>query len=143
MPETSMNAQPACRFYVEVGGVTQAVFTEVSGLAFEVVTEDVEEGGHNDFVHRMPGRCKVGNITLKRGMTKSNDFLKWQLEIAQGKVVPRTVSVIVYSVDGAELMRWNFLKAFPVKWTGPQFKADDSGTAVESIEFAHGGFNLG
>ena len=136
-------AQPACRFYVEVEGITQAVFTEVSGLSLEVVTEDVEEGGENGHVHRMPGRCKIGNLTLKRGMTKSNDFLKWNLEMAQGTIKRRNISLIMYNVDGTELMRWNFIKAYPVKWTGPQFKADDTGTAVESLELAHEGLNLG
>src|SRR5262252_7145664 len=108
-------AQPACRFYVEVEGITQAVFTEVSGLSLEVVTEDVEEGGNNSYVHRMPGRCKIGNITLKRGMTKSNDFLKWNLDMAQGTINRRNISLIMYNVDGTELMRWNFINAYPVK----------------------------
>jgi phage tail-like protein len=136
-------AQPACRFYVEVEGITQAVFTEVSGLGVEVATEDVEEGGNNSFVHRVPGRCKVGNLTLKRGLTKSNDFLKWNLKVAQGEIQRRNLSVIVYNVDGTESMRWNFLNAYPVKWTGPQLKADDVGSAVESLELAHTGFTLG
>jgi phage tail-like protein len=136
-------AQLTCRFYVEAEGITQAVFTEVSGLSLEVVTEDVEEGGNNGYVHRMPGRCKIGNITLKHGMTKSNDFLKWSLEMAQGTIKRRNISLIMYNVDGTELMRWNFIRAYPVKWTGPQFKADDTGTAVESLELAHEGFNLG
>ena len=136
-------AHSACRFYVNIEGITQAVFSEVSGLSLEVATEDVEEGGRNDFVHRMPGRCKVGNLVLKRGMTKSNDFLKWHLDVAQGNIKPRTLSLIVYHVDGSESIRWNFINAFPVKWTGPQFKADDTGAAIESLELAHEGFNLG
>jgi len=136
-------AHTACRFYVNVEGITQAVFTEVTGLALEVATEDVEEGGRNDFVHRIPGRCKVSNIVLKRGMTKSNDFLKWHLDVAQGKLKPRSLSIIVYNVDGSESMRWNFINAYPVKWTGPQFKASDNGAAIETLELAHEGFNLG
>jgi phage tail-like protein len=54
-------AHSACRFYVKIEGITQAVFTEVSGLSLEVATEDVEEGGRNDFVHRVPGRCTEAN----------------------------------------------------------------------------------
>jgi phage tail-like protein len=133
----------SCRFYVEIEGVTEAVFTEVTGLSMEVATEDVEEGGRNDFVHRMPGRCKVGNLVLKRGMTKSNALLKWSIEVSQGTLKPRHISVIVYNVDGSESLRWDFLSAYPVKWTGPQFKADDVGTAIESMELAHEGFTLG
>lgn len=135
-------AHQSCRFYVEIEGVTHAVFTEVSGLSLEVATEDVEEGGRNGFVHRMPGRCKIGNLVLKRGMTKSNELLKWNLDMSQGKLKPRHVSVIVYNPDGSESMRWNFTNAYPVKWTGPQFKADDTGTAIESMELAHEGFTL-
>jgi phage tail-like protein len=134
--------QSACRFYVEVDGITQAVFTEVSGLGVEVATEDVEEGGNNGFVHRVPGRCKVGSLTLKRGMTKSNDFLKWNLKVAQGEIKRRNLSVIIYNVDGTESVRWNFLNAYPMKWTGPQLKADDTGSAVEALELAHEGFTV-
>ncbi len=136
-------AHTACRFYVTIEGIAQAVFTEVNGLTVEVATEDVEEGGRNDFVHRVPGRCKVSNVVLKRGLTKSNDFLKWHLDVAQGKVNPRSVSIIVYDVDGSESLRWNFINAYPVKWTGPQFRASDNGAAIESLELAHEGFSLG
>jgi len=131
--------RPAHRFYVEVGGVNQAVFTEASGLSIETVVEDVEEGGHNEFVHRLPGRCKVGNLTLKRGMTASNDFLTWSLNVARGIIKPQNVSVVLYRTDGTEEMRWDLVGAFPVKWSGLQFKADDNATAIETIEFCHRG----
>jgi phage tail-like protein len=136
-------ALPASRFYVEVGGVNQAVFSEVSGLSVEIMLEDVEEGGHNEFVHRLPGRSKVGNITLKRGLTKSNDFLKWSLRIAAGTIERKNVSVVLYNLDGTEEMRWELLEAFPVKWSGPMFKADENVTAIETVEFAHRGLKLG
>ena len=132
----------SCRFYVQIEGVAQAVFTEVSGLGMEMVVEDVEEGGNNNFVHRLPGRCKIGNLTLKRGMTKSNEFLLWGRDMSQGKINPKNVSVILYNVDGTEFMRWEFKNAFPVKWTGPQLKADDRGSAIETLELAHDGFDV-
>src|SRR5437660_10300465 len=72
----------ANRFYVEVGSTPgksdfQAVFSEVSGLQVEMQTTDYEEGGENNFVHKLPGRLKVGNVTLKRGLVRSNEFLRW------------------------------------------------------------------
>jgi phage tail-like protein len=135
--------RPGHRFYVEIGGVNQAVFSEASGLSVEVVLEDVEEGGHNEFVHRLPGRCKVGNLTLKRGLTHSNDFLKWSLQVAAGTVERKNVSVVLYRTDGKEELRWELLEAFPVKWSGPQFKADDNAAAIETVEFTHRGLKLG
>jgi phage tail-like protein len=137
------DGKTACRFYVQVEGVAQAVFTEVSGLAMEMAVEDVEEGGNNGFVHRLPGRCKVSNLTLKRGLTTSNDFLKWSMKVAEGKIDKKNVSVILYNLDGSVAMRWTFDHAYPVKWSGPQFKADDTAVAIETVELAHEGMSIG
>jgi phage tail-like protein len=46
---------------------------------------------------------------------------------------------VLYRTDGAEEMRWDLVGAFPVKWSGLQFKADDNATAIETIEFCHRG----
>ena len=112
MPSTE-EAYPSYRFYVEIAGVPQAVFTEVSGLQIETEITEYEEGGNNDFVHRLPGRTKIGNITLKRGMTSSNELLQWFLKIARGSIDRRNVTVIMYDSAGKELFRWNFIEAYP------------------------------
>ncbi len=139
----SAEAYTNCRFYVKIDGMTQAVFTEVSGLQIETVVQDYEEGGNNGFVHRMPGRTKVSNLTLKRGITKSNEFLKWYMEIAGGKVNRKHVTVMMYDVAGNALLQWHFIDAYPVKWVGPQFSADGKTMAVETLELAHRGMQLG
>jgi phage tail-like protein len=142
-PPPGPDGKPGCRFYVQVDGWTQAVFTEVSGLAMEMAVEDVEEGGLNGFVHRLPGRVKTSNLTLKRGLTNSNDFLKWTREVSVGTITKKNISVILYNLNGTESMRWEFLQAYPVKWSGPQFKADDNAVAVETLELAHEGMKAG
>jgi phage tail-like protein len=134
---------PARRFYVEIEGVPQAVFTEVGGLQVEMQVMDYQEGGNNGFVHRLPGPVKVGNITLKRGLTTSNEFFKWCMEVASNKVHRRHVSVLMYDTKGQEVVRWNFQNAYPVKWVGPQFTATSQATAVETLELAHDGLELG
>lgn len=136
-------AYPACRFYVEIGGTTKAVFTELSGLQVETEVEEYAEGGNNAFVHYLPGRTKVGRLTLKRGMTASDELFKWYLHVAQGKVERRNVSIIMYDLEGNVLTQWDFRKAYPVRWTGPQFSADGSAAAVETLELAHDGFAEG
>ncbi len=134
---------PNCRFYVEIDGIMEAVFTDVSGLQVEMEVFEYAEGGNNNFVHRLPGRTKVSNITLKRGMTGSNDFFKWYAEVASGTIKRRNVSVILYDVRGTELTRWSFVKAYPVKWIGPQLSAAGHDAAIETLELAHEGLNLG
>lgn len=136
-------AYPECRFYVMLDGVVQGVFTEVGGLQVEMDVMEYHEGGNNGFVYRLPGFTRVSNITLKRGMTKSNDFFKWCANIASGNFRRRNISIVMYDVAGEELMRWNFMNAYPVKWTGPQFQASGAAAAIETLELAHEGMELG
>ena len=139
----SEDAYPTCRFYVEIKGKTQALFTEVSGLQVEIVVQDYEEGGNNSYVHRLPGRAKVGNLTLKRGMTRSNDFLKWLMDVANGIIEPCNLTLVMYDTARESFMRWSFIKAYPVKWSGPQFTARSTDAAIETLEIAHQGMILG
>ncbi|MGI9148110.1 MAG: phage tail protein [Chloroflexota bacterium] len=133
----------ARRFYVEIEGNPQAVFTEVGGLQVEMQVFDYQEGGNNGFVHRLPGPVKIGNVTLKRGLTASNEFFKWCIEVASRSVTRRHVSVLLYDTRGQEVVRWNFLNAYPVKWVGPQFTSTSQATAIETLELAHDGLELG
>lgn len=130
-------AIPSWRFYLNIGADTAAVFTEVSGLQAEMETLDIEEGGENSFVHRLPGRIKSSNLTLKRGMTKSNELYKWFADVASGKVDRKNVSLVIYDVKGEPLATWNFNNAYPVKWSGPQFQAAGNAAAIETLELAH------
>jgi phage tail-like protein len=133
----------ARRFYVEIEGHPQAVFTEVGGLQVEMQVMEYQEGGNNGFIHRLPGPTKIGNLVLKRGLTTSNDFFKWCMEVITRNVSRRHVSVLLYDTQGQEVVRWNFHNAYPVKWVGPQFTATSQATAIETLELAHDGLELG
>jgi phage tail-like protein len=130
------------RFYVEVEGLTAAVFTEVTGLQAEVEVQDYAEGGLNETTHRFPGRRKFSNVTLKRGLTSSKDFWQWVETLYSDNAKRCNVSIVLYSTEGEPLHRWNCRQAFPTKWVGPQFTAATSAIAIESLEFAHEGFEL-
>jgi phage tail-like protein len=130
------------RFYIEIGGKTVAVFTEVSGLSVDIQTEEYPEGGNNEYVHKIIGRTKLGNITLKQGMTKSQELLQWVMDISQGTIKRQNISVVMYDLEGKYVQRWNFLEAAPIKWTGAQFQASGNGAAIETFEFVHCGMQL-
>lgn len=128
-----------CRFYVKIDGMPTAVFTEMSGLQVETMVTEYEEGGNNGFVHRLPGRTKVSNLTLKRGIVASNEFFNWYSEILRGNLKYRHVDVLVFDAEGKELVKWSFANAYPVKWVGPQLAADGKNAAIETLELAHEG----
>ncbi|PWV95671.1 phage tail-like protein [Paenibacillus cellulosilyticus] len=127
------------RFLVELDGLIAAGFSEVHGLEAEIEMEEYREGGVNGYVHRLPKMTRQSNLTLKRGLTGSTELWDWFKLAAEGWVSRRNGSIIVLDEQGYEAWRWNFSGAYPVKWTGPELRADSSTIAVESIEIAHQG----
>jgi phage tail-like protein len=134
-------------FWIEVQGVILASFAECSGLSAETEVQEYSEGGRNDVVYKLPVRTRYSNITLRRGWTNSTELWSWYQEVIDGTVRPRDCSIVMCSNDGQnpgdELARVNVSQAFPVKWQGPDLKADSAGAAVETLELAHLGFRRG
>lgn len=127
------------RFYVDIGVVGKAMFTELGGLQIETEIKEYAEGGLNEYVHRLPGRTKVGNLTLKRGMAQDDRLLRWYLKVVSGRIERHNVTVQVFGVDGSKLFRWDFKDAYPVKWIGPQLSASGNALAIDTLELAHSG----
>src|SRR5262245_46685954 len=109
---------PSFRFGVEIQGIQVARFSECSGLEFENETLEYKEGGLNTRVHRLPGRFKFTNLTLKKGIAADGDSLwDWVTKAAQGSIVPKQVAVTLYDLSGTKTLRtWTFIEAYPVKW---------------------------
>jgi phage tail-like protein len=136
---TNLYPYTSFRFLVEIKGIAVAQVSEVNGLQIETDTESYEEGGVNDFVYQLPKRIKYHNITLKRGITDLDDLWKWYYEVVSGKFQRKDGFIVLLDGTGKEKWRWNFIKAYPVKWIGPEFKADSNTVAFETIELAHQG----
>ena len=131
------------RFLVEIQGLIVGGFSEVSGIQAETETEDIQEGGVNDYVHKLPKITKYPNITLKRGITDCDALWKWHQDVVNGKVERKTVFIILLDCEGNEKWRWYFERAYPVKWAGSDLNADSSTVAVETLELAHEGIKKG
>ncbi len=135
------------RFRLEINSIIVAQVSEVSGLQVTTETEPYEEGGVNHFVHQFPKRTKYQNITLKRGITDLDKMWNWYKEVLSGKFKRKSVAVILLDLtqkiprsgDFKDAWRWDFKDAYPVKWTGPELKADSDTVAFETIELAHHG----
>lgn len=133
------NVYSTYRFMVEIKGVTEASFSECSGLQVETEIFEWQEGGRNEFTHRLPGRSKFSNLTLKRGIATA-ELWKWYNDSRWGKIKRYNISIVLYGYQGMPEVRWNVADALPIKWVGPNFKADANEAAVESIELIHNGF---
>ncbi len=121
-------------FKLEIQGVTQGHFTEMSGLSVQVQAIRYREGGDSLAVRRLPGPVEYGDIVLKYGLTTSTDMWQWFMSAVKGKVERRNVSIVMTDGDGVtEVMRWDLINAWVRAWNGAQLDALGREAAIESM----------
>lgn len=142
------------RFVLELGALQVAGFQECSGLQVETKTFEYAEGGRNTSMLKFPERGVVSNITLKRGMVagaSSTVLFDWHRDVMTGAFdetdphrrpsnadedIADRIAIVLQDETGAEVRRWRLFRALPVKWSGPELRADGSAVAVEALEIA-------
>lgn len=136
------------RFRVTIDGLGEAHFSEVSG--FEATT-DVIEYRYGDYVNnsaqKVPGLTKYSNIILKWGVIESVDLYNWMTKTIGGEAAVdgtetdrKTVTINLLGEDGETVKAsWQVVRAWPCKYTAPDFNASSSEIAFESLELAHEG----
>ncbi len=129
------------RFVVEVESLIAGGFSEVSGLERELQTEEYEEGGVNTHTHTLRSRVSYPNLVLRRGLTDSATLWQWLQRSAEGPVERKTVLLFLLGSTGEPSVGWAFSDAYPVKWTGPEFRAESASVAIESLELTHTGIS--
>ena len=134
-------------FSVEFGldgtSVHDTRFQEVSGLSAELAVESIQEGGENRFVHRLPGRSKYPNLVLKRGLVSDSRLIAWFRDAVENLAIePADVTVSMLDETGAPLLSWNFVKAWPAKWSVSSLNAQNNAIAVDTLELAYQRFTM-
>ena len=120
-------------FLAQIDGFADVGFSECTGLGSSVSVIEYREGGDH-LVRKLPGLRKYANITLKRGVMRSNELLDWHKKILDGLPDRRNGSIVLLDDARQEVVRWNFLNAFPIKWDGPNLNAKGNDVAIESLE---------
>ncbi len=128
------------RFRLEVDGLDAGSFSEVSG--FDATFDVVEYRAGDDPVitpTKLPGLIKYGNITLKWGSSENMVLYDWLIDITEGTIEKKTVTLTALDEEGNSAASWRCINAWPVKYTAPDFNGTSSEVAVETIELAHEG----
>lgn len=128
------------KFRVEIEGITQAGFSEVSGSDVSLDVTEYREGNHptNGNI-KIPGLVKYGNVTLKYGISDDMSFFNWLSECAAGKITRKAVTIVLLDSEGQDKCTWTLENAWPTKYTAPDFNATASEVAVETVELVHEG----
>ncbi|GGR38842.1 phage tail protein [Streptomyces netropsis] len=130
----------AYNFLVQVVGVApegqdvQASFTEVSGLTVDIQPIDYRNGSEDIRVRKVPGLKKFSNLTLKRGITGHPEFWNWIKKSMNGQTLRAPGSILLLDENRKPVMRWNFDRGWPVKYTGPSLGATKNEIAMETLE---------
>jgi phage tail-like protein len=141
----STTVWPLPKFYFQVKwGDQEMSFQEVSGLDIEAQPIEYRHGDSKEFsVIKMPGIKKTGNVTMKKGIFKSdNKFWDWFSEIKMNTIKRLPVTISLLDEAKAPTMVWKLSNAFPTKVTGTDLKSDGNEVAVETIEIAHEGITI-
>lgn len=141
---------PPVSFYftvdiVDLGTAGDSSFMEVQGLQAERDILEIKEGGENRFSHRLPDRAKYGNLILKRGvLLPTSGFGSWCKGVLESNfdtpISSTTILLSLLDANGNPLLSWNFIGAWPVKWSVSDLGADKNELAVESMELAYNYF---
>ena len=106
-------------YALDIQGAVKGFFTEAYNIGsdHELIEQKVVSTKGKEEVRKIPGRFKISDIILKRGITNNMDLWTWRQEVVDGKVnsVRRDGSLIMFDKSLKEVARWNFLRAWPNK----------------------------
>jgi phage tail-like protein len=142
MPAARIDPLRGFRFVIEIEGLASGGFTRVKGLAREVKYESYREGGLNDYEHKLVTQVSYAPVVLERGIAL-DDLWHWALDVANGDIVRRKVSVRLQDESGDKGWLWHLDHALPVKWSCTDLDATASPVIMESLELAHHGLRKG
>jgi len=137
----------AFNYLIDLGDGTEGEvaggFSEVSGLNAEVTVAEYRNGNANvNYVTKVPGMNKSGDVTLKRGVIGADNLYAWLEQVRTGETnngvfaAKRNVEVKLRGEDpasGEAVVSWRLHNAMPIKYTGPTLTAK-GGTDVAMEE---------
>jgi len=127
------------RFRLEIDGIQQAGFSEVSGFDITVDPIDYREGTDATHVRKLTGLTKYGNVTLKWGITTSMELYNWHRQIVDGDIVRKTMAIVSVNERGDDVNRWEIVDAWPSKYDPMDFNAKGNDVGIATLELANEG----
>jgi phage tail-like protein len=131
---------PGHNFHLLINGVSDegdavsCAFSEITGLEMEIHVIEYRTGNMDTSVTKHPGLRTHTNLVCKRGSTGHHQFWDWIKNAMDGNVQRRDGSVILRDENQDDVMRWNFFRAWPTKYSGPSFNAANNEMALETLE---------
>jgi phage tail-like protein len=131
-------------FVVEIDGIERAAFSEAILPSAELEVVEYREGADKTSVSRkLPGRLKLGNLVLKRGIADDLTLWQWFKTVAVGDFDRRNVVVTLLDSSRQPVRRWELHDAWITKIEGPTLNANANEVAIETLELTCERLELG
>ena len=129
------------RYRLEIDGLQQAGFSEVSIAEIATSPIDYREGNEDPWVRKLDGLTAFGNITLKWGITDSKDLADWHRQVVEGDIANarKTVAIIVQNEAGEDKSRFEIVEAWPCKYDPSDLNATGNEVAIDTLELCNEG----
>lgn len=128
------------RFTVEIGHITNARFTEITGLKYSASVSPFREGGNNLHEVQLIEPGKFEPVTLKKGFyTKGSELYQWLYKyITAGEAQePLDVTINMLDINGGIMGTYTLYNAIPLEYEGPTLQAASQEIAIESLKMAY------
>ncbi|HEY9089065.1 MAG TPA: phage tail protein [Anaerolineaceae bacterium] len=117
-------------FRIDVDGCGSIWCQDVTGL-------NVSTPSGSPARPRLPGLTKYGNITLRRGMTASDEVLGWIQSCAAGKIARKRATITLMGEDGSDTATWQIKDAWALKYSFSEIAGEAPETAIETLEIGY------
>jgi phage tail-like protein len=144
MASVTSDPHPAVGFYFSVSfsNISNNVdsrFKEVSGITMSLDTMSINPGGDSGVDVVLPKKTSFTDLTLKRGYVSSDSALRdwcysWLLNDYSEKIEKKDVFLKLLNAEGAPLITWQFVDAFPIKMEINSFNSMSSGDSAILME---------
>ena len=129
------------------GGVADATFSECQGFqrtqdcisVAEVTPMQWGKASRGRVaITKVPGNAKSDNLVLRRGLTHSKFLWNWFEAIEVGKWYEQAAkgSLTIYGQEGVEHARYEFQRAWPMRYQIGDLNAQSSELEIEELELA-------
>lgn len=137
---------PVYNYRVEINGKAVG-FSEVSGLSITHPTTTYKEspvqgGSAGPRKMIMPGQQGEVKITLKKGVVRGDSIatlFQWVSSIQINQVEKKDVFIRLCDEQGAAVISWKVINAFPTQLDAPSFNASSNDAAIESMQLTGDG----
>jgi len=128
------------RWYLEIDGITEHVFTEVTGFETENEVIDHRTTGKsgNLVQQKIPGALKYSNVVARRGLTDDMKLWNWRQQVVNGQIQAsrKSGTLTCYSPEMTPIAIYQFTNGWPAIYKGPDANSTQNEIATEEITIA-------